>query len=92
MVTSIIAWKNSGLWQLLVAGYVTGAFLVYGWVYGMPRRTVMLGAGALLLKETVIPPGSLVLGNRARTIRPVNAAQTRAIEEGWRANLRLGGE
>jgi carbonic anhydrase/acetyltransferase-like protein (isoleucine patch superfamily) len=52
----------------------------------------IIGAGALVLKDTVIPPGSLVLGNPARTIRPVNTAQTRAIEEGWRAYLKLSEE
>jgi len=49
----------------------------------------IVGAGALVLKDTVIPPGSLVLGNPARTIRPINAAQTQAIDEGWRAYLKL---
>ena len=52
----------------------------------------IVGAGALVLKGTVIPVGSLVLGNPARTIRPLSQEQSRGIEEGWRAYVRLAAE
>ena len=52
----------------------------------------IIGAGALILKDTVVPPGSLVLGNPARDFRTVTEKQKQAIEEGWRAYVRLANE
>jgi carbonic anhydrase/acetyltransferase-like protein (isoleucine patch superfamily) len=52
----------------------------------------IVAAGALVLKGSVIPVDSLVLGNPAHTIRPLSPAQRQAIEEGWRAYVRLAGE
>lgn len=52
----------------------------------------IVGAGALVLKDTVVPPGSLVLGNPARDFRTVTEGQKLAIDEGWRAYVRLAHE
>jgi len=52
----------------------------------------IIGAGALILKDTVVPPGSLVLGNPARDFRTVTEKQKQAIEEGWRAYVRLAND
>ena len=52
----------------------------------------IVGAGALVLKDTVVPPGSLVLGNPARNFRSLTEEQSLAIDEGWRAYVRLAKE
>jgi carbonic anhydrase/acetyltransferase-like protein (isoleucine patch superfamily) len=41
----------------------------------------IIGAGALLTKETRVPPGSLVLGAPAKVVRPLTAAEQKSIEE-----------
>jgi carbonic anhydrase/acetyltransferase-like protein (isoleucine patch superfamily) len=40
----------------------------------------IIGAGALLTKETRVPPGSLVLGAPAKVVRPLTAAEQNSIE------------
>ena len=41
----------------------------------------IIGAGALLTKETRVPPGSLVLGTPAKVVRPLTVAEQKSIEE-----------
>jgi carbonic anhydrase/acetyltransferase-like protein (isoleucine patch superfamily) len=41
----------------------------------------IIGAGALLTKETRIPPGSLVLGSPAKVVRTLTTAEQKGIEE-----------
>jgi carbonic anhydrase/acetyltransferase-like protein (isoleucine patch superfamily) len=41
----------------------------------------IIGAGALLTKETRIPPGSLVLGSPAKVVRQLTVTEQKGIEE-----------
>jgi carbonic anhydrase/acetyltransferase-like protein (isoleucine patch superfamily) len=41
----------------------------------------IIGAGALLTKETRIPPGSLVLGSPAKVVRTLTTGEQKGIEE-----------
>jgi carbonic anhydrase/acetyltransferase-like protein (isoleucine patch superfamily) len=41
----------------------------------------IVGAGALITKETRIPPGSLVLGSPAKVVRSLTAGEQKGIEE-----------
>ncbi len=52
-------------------------------------RGSIVGANALVTMNKVIPPGSLVLGSPAKVVRPVTAADTQQIDNGWRAYLHL---
>lgn len=56
-----------------------GAVVLDGAVIG---RGSLVGAKALVTKDTVIPPGSMVLGAPARVVRPL----TEEEQEGIRAN------
>jgi carbonic anhydrase/acetyltransferase-like protein (isoleucine patch superfamily) len=47
-------------------------------------RGSVIGAGALVLEGTDVPPGSLVLGFPAKVVRPVDEAMRERIEHGWR--------
>jgi len=42
----------------------------------------IVGAGALVTKGTVIPPGSLVLGSPAKVVRALSAEEQAALP-GW---------
>ena len=41
----------------------------------------IIGAGALVTKESRIPPGSLVLGSPAKIVRLLTAGEQKGIEE-----------
>jgi len=41
----------------------------------------IIGAGALVTKETRIPPGSLVLGSPAKVVRPLTLGEQKSIED-----------
>ncbi len=41
----------------------------------------IIGANALLIKETRIPPGSLVLGSPAKVVRSLTVGEQKGIEE-----------
>jgi carbonic anhydrase/acetyltransferase-like protein (isoleucine patch superfamily) len=41
----------------------------------------IVGAGALLTKDTSVPPGSLVLGSPAKVVRLLTAGEQKSIEE-----------
>jgi carbonic anhydrase/acetyltransferase-like protein (isoleucine patch superfamily) len=41
----------------------------------------IIGAGALVTKETMIPPGSLVLGTPAKVVRSLTPGEQKGIEE-----------
>jgi carbonic anhydrase/acetyltransferase-like protein (isoleucine patch superfamily) len=47
-------------------------------------RGSVIGAGALVLEGTDVPPGSLVLGFPARVVRPVDEPMRERIEHAWR--------
>jgi carbonic anhydrase/acetyltransferase-like protein (isoleucine patch superfamily) len=47
-------------------------------------RGSVIGAGALLLEGTEVPPRSLVVGAPGRVVRKVDAAMAERLEHGWR--------
>ena len=47
-------------------------------------RALVIGAGALVLEQTDVPPGSLVLGFPAKVVRPVDDPMRERIEHAWR--------
>ena len=44
----------------------------------------VVGAHALVTANTVVPPGSLVLGAPAKVVRPCGEKERALIETGWR--------
>ncbi len=49
----------------------------------------VVSAGSLIIANTVIPPGSLVLGVPARVVRPVGERELELIEDGWTSYVAL---
>jgi carbonic anhydrase/acetyltransferase-like protein (isoleucine patch superfamily) len=47
-------------------------------------RGSVIGAGAVLTEEMIVPPGSLVLGLPAKVVRPVDLELAGRIEHSWR--------
>ena len=44
----------------------------------------LVGAGALVLERTEIPPGSLVLGSPAKVVKPIGDGVRGPDRQGWR--------
>jgi carbonic anhydrase/acetyltransferase-like protein (isoleucine patch superfamily) len=53
-------------------------------------RHSIVGAGALVTKRTHIPPRSLVLGQPAKVVRTVTAAEVEGIRDGAQNYRRYG--
>ena len=63
-----------------------GAIVVTGAKIG---SNCMVGAGALVTGKTVVPDGSLVLGNPAKVIRPLTEAEVQVIRDSMTEYLEM---
>lgn len=55
-------------------------------------RHSIIGAGAVVLENAVIPPGSLAVGVPAKVVRKLTAAEIRSLEHSARKYVRLARE